>query len=595
MPLPRKNRKIRDIIDVSRRTRLEFAAQVVLMGLTGAIAWIATGMTFIPLWIALHYGLIALERRVARRLRNSDSPWALALVLLAHLAVGIAFAAMPAYLWLQDNEAYHFAGMVLLVGSILNIFLVRAQVWYLALCFVIPDAVALTVIGADIAAQAPNTAEAVSVWAVTAAIVLYLSVAVVQAARMHRRHLATRAQLIQSQKMEALGNLAGGMAHDFNNILNVITGTLDLVRDERDPDRIAERLDRASQAAERGAGLIRQVLSFARRSHLEPRRVAPERVLAEVEQMARRLIPERIAIEVVAAPGLPPVRVDESTLVTALLNLVLNGRDAIAGRGRIVLGCALAQGTRPGRRAQVVFSVRDDGRGIARDLLGKVTDPFFTTKPVGEGTGLGLSMVAGFAAQSGGALTLDSREGAGTEACILLPVDDRPEAEAEPPPEAASSGPAPAAAGAVLGSGAAPAPGPKPLSDPEPVARRRIVLVVEDQRELLELLQIFLRRSGHEVHAAVSGDAALALIEDGLQPDLLITDLVMPGQVQGRDLAAILRNRFPAAQIVLMSGFEQGSFGALGTEDGSVTFLAKPVRLADLAAVIAPRADGAGG
>lgn len=562
MPKAQRNQKIWDILEVARRGRMEFVAQVVLMTFAGAVAWVTTGVHFIPLWVAAHFGLITVERKLTRRLRNSDSPFALPCVLMAHLAIGAVFAAMPVYLWLQEDEAFHFTGMVLLVGSILNVFLARAQLWYLALCFVLPDAVAIALIAAQIARLAPNLAQAITVWVVAAAILLYLGVALLQAARAHRRHLVTREQLVQSQKMEALGNLAGGMAHDFNNILNVITGTLDLARAERDPARIAAQLDHANAAADRGAALIRQVLSFARKSHLEPRRVDPPAVIAEVETMARRLIPERIAIETAVDPDVPAVRVDEGTLVTALLNLVLNARDAIEGRGRIVLSCTFAPATPPGRRGKVLFSVRDDGHGIAREMIGRVTEPFFTTKPVGEGTGLGLSMVAGFAAQSGGALQIDSHEGAGTEVRILLPLDE----------------------------GSAPAKPPAPVTRPAPapVAKPRCVLVVEDQRELLELLQIFLRRSGHEVHAASSGDAALALIEDGVSPDILISDVVMPGQMQGRDLATLVRDRFPQAQIVLMSGFEEGSFGSPACKDADVLFLAKPVRLADLAVALTP-------
>ncbi|WP_181420822.1 ATP-binding protein [Rhodobacter viridis] len=542
---------------------MEFAAQVVLITFTGAVAWMATGLHCIPLWVALHFGLITVERKITRRLRNSESPFALPAVLAAHLAIGAVFAAMPVYLWMQEDEAFHFTGTVLLLGSILNIFLVRAQIWYLALCFVAPDAVAIALIAGHIARQTPTPAQAITVWVVASAIIVYLGVALLQAARAHRRHLVTREQLVQSQKMEALGNLAGGMAHDFNNILNVITGTLDLARDERDPARIAAQLDRAHAAADRGASLIRQVLSFARKSHLEPRRVDPPAVIAEVETMARRLIPERIAIDTLVDPDVPAVRVDEGTLVTALLNLVLNARDAIEGRGRIILSCTLAPGLPSGRRGRVMFSVRDDGHGIAREMIGRVTEPFFTTKPVGEGTGLGLSMVAGFAAQSGGALQIDSQEGAGTEVRMLLPLDDGP---AQPKPPAPANRPAPA-----------------------PIAKPRCVLLVEDQRELLELLQIFLRRSGHVVHAASSGDAALALIEDGVCPDILISDVVMPGQMQGRDLAALVRERFPQAQIVLMSGFEEASFGCPEQKHCDMLFLAKPVRLAELAEAIAPR------
>jgi len=549
------SRRIGAIIELARKSRLEFAAQVILMVGAGTVAWITTGLSFIPLWIALHFGLIAIERRVALRLRDSSSPWALAGVLFAHLLVGIGYAAMPVYLWLHGGGIYEFVGMVLLLGSIMNVFLVRAQVWYLALCFVIPDALAILVIAIDLARETASPAEQLTILTVAAAIIAYLGVAVLQSARAYQRHNALREQLAQARKMEAIGNLAGGMAHDFNNILNVIGGTLELVQAEDDLPSAKALTRRASEAVERGSALIRQVLSFARKSPLAPRSVDPARVLEVVERMAGRMICERIVIEVTREPDLPAIRVDEGALVTALLNLVLNARDAIEDGGRIVIKAAVERSGARGTRRRVVFSVRDDGRGIAPDLIGRVSEPFFTTKPKGEGTGLGLSSVAGFAAQSGGVMLIDSDEGRGTEVKICLPLD----------------------------------PAPQPISTvSRPVTKepgRRSVLVVEDQRELLELLLLYFERTGHEVHGAASGDAALTLFEQGLRPEIVISDVVMPGQVQGRELAALLRGRFPAMKIVLMSGFDESAFRGAPLPEGVVQ-LAKPVRLADLAALI---------
>jgi len=557
MPQRENNRKIRDIIQMVEQTRAEFVAQISLMFAAGGVAWLATGLNFIPLWLVTHYGTVALERAITWRLRDSDRRFDLLVVLVMHLLIAMTYAAMPVYLWFLGKDIYQFAAMVLLVGSTLNVFLVRSQLWYLAICFVGPNAVAVALIAGSVARNSESWAHGVAILCIGAALIAYFVVAVMQAHAGHRQHLQTREKLAQAQKMEALGNLAGGMAHDFNNILNVITGTIELVRSENDLAQVKGQLGHVEEAANRGAALIRQVLSFARKSHLEPDHVDPGRILDEVQAMTQRLISERVEFSFVCDRALPRIRVDAAALVTALLNLVLNARDAIQGPGWITLRCRLQMPTGNQVRPQVVYSVQDNGGGIPADIIDKVTDPFFTTKRKGEGTGLGLSMVAGFAAQSGGALRIKSEVGKGTLVEISLPVDDGVGAEAAPTPEVLLV---------------------------KPVAHS--ILVVEDQRELLNLFLMFLKRAGHDVHGAGSGDEALTLLEGGLVPQIVISDVVMPGLVQGRELAQIVRKRLPKTRMVLMSGFDESEFGTGPHLADEVVHLEKPIRLADLLALI---------
>ena len=561
------NRRIREILEVAQLTRFEFKAQIILLVGTSAIAFLATRLWFIPIWVVLHYFFVALERMVTRHFRESDSQAALALIIALNLCVGMTFAAMPVYLWHQNQDMYQFAGMVLLVGSTLNTFLVRSQLWFQAVCFVGPNSLAIILIAVDIARKAPTNAGAITVLVIAVAIVTYLGIAVVQGTQAHRRFVDTRDRLMQSQKMEALGNLAGGMAHDFNNILNVIMATLELAQEETDIVSIRRSLEQARRSADRGSSLIRQVLSFARKSRLEANRLDPRAVMETVESMSRRLIPERIGLSFAVSPEVRAIRTDEGALVSAILNLVLNARDAIEGKGEIGVTCFEATGPEAGSRdgvseagsGHIAFRIRDSGRGIPAEMISRVTDPFFTTKRNGEGTGLGLSMVAGFAAQSGGDLRIDSTPGKGTSVTILLPVDDRPPPDVEPPPVAALAAPR---------------------------LNGRSVLVVEDQHDLRELVVRYLTRIGHDVLGAASGDEAQALLDRGLTPDVVLSDIVMPGSIQGRELARLVRERLPGTAVVLMSGFDHQEFGEGVTDSSEFEFLPKPVRLADLGSVI---------
>jgi len=339
---------------------------------------------------------------------------------------------------------------------------------------------------------------------------------------------ATQHQLIHSQKMEAIGRLAGGVAHDFNNLLNVIVGYAELVaRSLPQGDTRRARIDQILQAAMRAGSLTRRLLAFSRNQVLQPRVIDPGAAVAETEQMLRRLIGEDVELKLQRGEGLGCVRVDPGQLEHALLNLAVNARDAMPRGGVLTLATAAADlgGTTspPGR--YVVLSVSDTGTGMDEETRARIFEPFFTTKPTGEGTGLGLASVYGIVEQSGGFIRVESEPDRGTTFRIYLPrVDESPE----------------------------------PLSRPTSLRPRlrghETVLVVEDQDSLREMICEALQLLGYRVLAAPDGVAALDLAQGHGGPlDLLLTDIVMP-RLGGGELASRLLVQRPGLRVLYMSG-----------------------------------------
>jgi PAS domain S-box-containing protein len=361
----------------------------------------------------------------------------------------------------------------------------------------------------------------------------------------------------QVLKMEALGNLTGGIAHDFNNLLMAVLGSLELLR-KRVPEEpgILRLLDNAMNGAQRGASLTRRMLTFARQQDLKFERIDLHELVGGMSELMERSLGPTIAVEIDLAPDLPPVETDRNQLESALLNLAVNARDAMNGEGRIVIAgrdvtpTGRASDLKPGR--YVCLSVTDTGHGMDETTLKKATDPFFTTKEVGRGTGLGLSMVHGFAEQSGGILILKSAPTKGTTAEIWLP---------------ALEGGVPAYDG----------------SEPEAVSgsqRTLSVLAVDDDDMVLMSTVELLEDLGHRVTFARCGRDALDNI--GRAPfDLVITDHAMP-EMTGVQLATTLRTSWPDLPIILASGYADLP---PGTADG-IPRLAKPFSLSTLAEAI---------
>jgi PAS domain S-box-containing protein len=367
-----------------------------------------------------------------------------------------------------------------------------------------------------------------------------------------------RQALFQAQKMEAIGQLTGGVAHDFNNLLMAVLAGLEMLR-KRLPDdpRAARLLQNAVEAAERGASLTQRMLAFARRQNLQPRPVDVRALISGMIELLERSIGPAHRLQVKVDDALKPALVDPHHLELALLNLVVNARDAME-QGGVVAVSAREQANAEREASFIVLTVADTGSGMDDDTLSRATEPFFTTKGVGKGTGLGLSMVRGLAEQSGGQLVLMSRLGEGTTAEVWLPTapDVHPSAQPIAIDEHAVS-----------------------------AEVRHRVLVVDDDPLVLEITANMLEELGHMVAMARSGAAALDLIDKGAIFDLVLCDQVMPNMT-GVQLQAALRARLPSLPVVMASGFAE-----LDADEAARVHLRKPFGQAELAQAIKEAID----
>ena len=385
----------------------------------------------------------------------------------------------------------------------------------------------------------------------------------------------------QAQKIESLGQLTGGVAHDFNNLLQVVSANLELIAARlpalpTEPgDWLRARLAAAQAGVERGARLTRHLLAFARRQPLAPEAIDVARLLRGMEDMLRRTLGARISLEVVAGGGLWPVRADPVQLENAVLNLTVNARDAMeaageAGVAKLTIEVSNASlddeyaashvDTEPGQ--YVAIAVTDTGTGMTAEQIARAIEPFYTTKPVGRGTGLGLSMVFGFAKQSGGHFKLYSEPGHGTTARLYIP---RGEVAAETLP--------------VRGRSVA-------------RARGELILVVEDDSGVRNAAVQALEGLGYRTEAASDATHALAKLRDGaLCPDLLFTDVVMPGPISARALADEARAVCPGIAVVYTSGYTENSIVHNGQLDPGILLVSKPWRVEDLARKIRAALD----
>jgi signal transduction histidine kinase len=366
-------------------------------------------------------------------------------------------------------------------------------------------------------------------------------------------------QMHEMAKLETLGQLTGGVAHDFNNLLTPIVGGLDMLRRQHETDERSNRLiSGAMQAAERAATLVQRLLSFARRQHLEARTVDVKALVEGMHDLMQRTIGPHIAVRIDTAANVPAARVDPGQLELAVLNLAVNARDAMAGGGQIrlaldevVVSPADDEPLQAGR--YIRLSVTDTGTGMDEATLQRAIEPFFTTKGQGEGTGLGLSMVHGLAAQSGGALRIRSKVGRGTTAELWLPVAD----------------------------GQAETTGVTESELPHQ-PRRASILLVDDENLVRSATAEMLREMGHSVIEAATGSAALDCLNSGERIDLLITDYLMPG-MRGSELAEDARDIRPGLPVMLLTGYANLAKG----EAAGLPRLSKPFREADLARAVA--------
>jgi len=374
--------------------------------------------------------------------------------------------------------------------------------------------------------------------------------------------IAAEAQLRQSQKMDAVGQLTGGVAHDFNNILTVITGTIEILIDGvEDRPQLAAIARMIDEAATRGAELTKQLLAFARKQPLQPRETDINTLVVDTAKLLRPALGEQIEIESMLEDDAWRAMIDPSQLSAALINLAVNARDAMPNGGKllietgnVILEEAYAESNpevRPG--PYVMVAVSDTGVGIAPAIRDKVFEPFFTTKEVGRGTGLGLSMVYGFVKQSGGHVKIYTEEGHGTTIKLYLPrIEQEGLAVADLAPAAVEGG-------------------------------RETILVVEDDELVRTYVIAQLKGLGYATLAAASAAEALAMVQGGAKFDLLFTDVIMPGGINGRQLADELIRRRPDVKVLYTSGYTENAIVHHGRLDPGVALLNKPYRRVDLA------------
>ncbi|WP_204218488.1 PAS domain-containing protein [Loktanella sp. S4079] len=372
----------------------------------------------------------------------------------------------------------------------------------------------------------------------------------------------------RAQKSESIGQLTGGVAHDFNNLLAVVLGNLELLADENDPETRQELLDAAISATMRGADLTKNLLAFARKARLTPEVLDLNNVVREAKNWMGRTLPESVSVETSLLAGLWPILADRSSLESALLNLILNARDAMALRGNLTIETANVrideayidqrqEELTPGR--YVMLAVSDTGEGISAENLATVFEPFFTTKPPGSGSGLGLAMIAGFMKQSGGSVQVYSEVGEGTTFKLYFPV----------------TGEAKKLADRAIAEGV------------KTGATASRILLAEDEEAVRDTLVIMLERAGYDVTAAQTGDRALEIFEDDQSFDLLLTDIVMPGKLQGTHLSKALRKLRSDLPVVFMSGYaSEATVHGNGLRPEDIRLM-KPVQRADLLSAVA--------
>jgi signal transduction histidine kinase/CheY-like chemotaxis protein len=375
----------------------------------------------------------------------------------------------------------------------------------------------------------------------------------------------SREELAQAQRLEAIGQLTGGVAHDFNNLLTVVIGNLDLISGARgDPVKIERLVQSALKAARRGEHLVRQLLTYARRQINHPQTVNLNQLITNIENLIHRVIGEQIEIVSVLSPVLAPVQIDPAQFETAILNLAINSRDAMAGGGRITIEtrnvtvdqqhAASDPEIAPG--PYVMIAVSDSGAGMTPAVLARAFDPFFTTKEVGKGSGLGLSQVYGFAKTAGGYVTIYSELCIGTTVKLYLPQSSNRVAVLEPVAEALSL---------------------------RSARGRGTILVVEDDHDVLGVTAESLRELGYQVVTAVDAARALEILRGDQPIDLLFSDVIIPGGTNGAQLAVTARRVRPDLKVLLTSGY---TAAALSLEHGlpdNLDVVGKPYQRDELA------------
>ena len=377
---------------------------------------------------------------------------------------------------------------------------------------------------------------------------------------------AAEAQLRQAQKMEAVGQLTGGLAHDFNNLLTGISGSMEMIKARVAQGR-ADEVDRyfiaAQSAIKRASALTHRLLAFSRRQTLDQRATNINKLIGGIEELIRRSIGPAVQLEVIGASGLWTTYIDANQLENAILNLCINGRDAMPDGGRLTIETANSWlDERAARKHDlpagqyVSVCVTDTGVGMSQDIIAQVFDPFFTTKPIGEGTGLGLSMVYGFARQSGGQVRVNSEVGQGTTMCLYLPRHNEDSVADDDTTASADSD--------ATGDG-------------------ETVLIIDDEPTIRMLVAEVLGEAGYAMIEAADGPSGLRVLDSNARIDLLITDVGLPGGMNGRQVANAARRTRPTLKVLFITGYAENALVSGRRLEKDMYIMTKPFEMAGLA------------
>ena len=554
---------------VDRDRRFEYRVQVFLIATAIILAWFVLGHWPLLFWFAVTYSLSGVERYLHKRDPQPYSRKTYVTYLWLSSLIAVSATFLPLYLWTFQDRLYHFAALVYCVGAVLNTYVLRAKSWPALLSCAIPNAAGI--LGAAVIfvwedGIAAPTLIALLLGLYISAYMLVLAREVIVYARLNKER--TR-KLLQSQRLETIASLSGGVAHDFNNLLAVISASLEEAAAEVDPKKRDEFYAYALSAVRRATGLTTQLLTTARQSDFQTTDIDVADFMEELGGLLQRVIPKSVSISVRVDERVKTIRTEPSLLQSMLLNLVMNSFQAMPDGGhieirvihRVVKKVEMVSSGELAAGSYIAIDIVDDGKGIPSQVFGRVLEPFFSTREKRDSTGLGLSMVLGFAQQVGGALDLESEEGRGTKVSLLLPAhrgwDRDPSSEKRQDHVPGTVG------GGVL-------------------------LLVEDEASLRNILALHLTKSGYAVTSCADVAEAMAALEDGLVPDVVVSDIVLPGQQQGTDLVKYILDRFENTRCIMMTGY---AFKAQTEESNlrkekRVTRLSKPFPLAELDAVL---------
>ena len=532
---------------------------LLLGSLAGAILLDAWPLSLIAV---CYVALFTLEKFVAARALALRDPSLYSAVLLTLTLRAMSYNGLAVVVWSIEGDIFKMAALALLVAATINIMVFHATFRPIIACVVGPIWLGFVAIAFLISSEFGSSPETAAAFLTVLCISPYFFLALMSASDKNSQLEWTKQALNRSQRQEILGTLVAGVAHDFNNVLAVSLGNAELLKDSSSDEEKQRFADEIIKAAQRGSSLASHLLTFAGQSRLEPKRHVSKDILADFQAMVDRVLPDNIHVSTSIDPGTAAVFVDRNQLDVALLNLAVNARDAMLDGGTLHLhldeidvsreeSFRLSHDIPPGNFVR--FRVSDTGTGMSQETVQKIFDPFFTTKETGQGSGLGLSMVQGFAKQSKGTVFVESALNKGSTFFLLIPVADPSVKEDRPAP-------------------------PKKAT----VNARLHVLLVEDEIPVRQMLENQITERGHQVSVATNGEEAVAMLRGGLYPDVLVTDNVMPGDVQGVDLLDIAVDLLPNMSTIMVSGYVADAKEQFTKKMMHTRVLTKPVKMTEL-------------